>query len=669
MKYTQFRTRLMLVAFVFSIAAHTAHSRGPKIRHPLDPLTTQELSAAVQILRASGKVEGETRIALMTLHEPPKVEVLRFKPGSPIRREAFAILYRRSKNETYEGVIDLNSRRLNSWVHVPGVQAPLMADDYNLCDHIVHADPRWQEAMKKRDISDLDHITIDPWPAGDHGIPGQEGMRIVTAVSFYRGRAANPYARPIEGVLVYVNLTTRKVVKFVDTGVVPPAHLSADLDEASIGRQRKPPKPLQVSQPQGATYEVQGHEISWQNWRFRFALHPREGLVLYTVGYEDHGKLRPIVYRGSLSELFVPYGDPSDAWSFRNVFDMGEDGLGWLANSLEAPTQCPSNATLFDAAVLMDNGVVREIPKAVAVYERDGGILWSHQAFPKVEARRARELVLSFVATAGNYDYGLNWIFHQDGTLEAEVILTGIMSCKGVANETVSASDHQKPSHGHLVAPHVEAVHHQHFFNFRLDMDVDGPEGNCVVEMNTQALRDKPEFKQRTALVMTESLLRNEQEAQRSLDLAANRRWKVINPSMKNKLGMPTGYTLIPGENSVPYVAPDSSAAKRAGFINSHLWVTPYDPQQMNAAGRYVFCGTGQDGLTSWVKANRSIENVDVVLWYTMGVTHVSRPEEWPVMAAHRAGFELVPTGFFDRNPALDVPKPSKAATIRAAGS
>jgi primary-amine oxidase len=120
------------------------------------------------------------------------------------------------------------------------------------------------------------------------------------------------------------------------------------------------------------------------------------------------------------------------------------------------------------------------------------------------------------------------------------------------------------------------------------------------------------------------------------------------------------GYVLVPGENAVPFVDPNSALGKRAGFINAHLWVTPYEPTERYAAGSYVM-GPGPDGLPKWTRANRSIENQDIVVWYTMGVTHIPRPEEWPVMPVHRAGFKLLPSGFFSRNPALDVPRPERS--------
>jgi primary-amine oxidase len=57
-----------------------------------------------------------------------------------------------------------------------------------------------------------------------------------------------------------------------------------------------------------------------------------------------------------------------------------------------------------------------------------------------------------------------------------------------------------------------------------------------------------------------------------------------------------------------------------------------------------------------WTANNRSIAGKDIVVWYTMGITHLPRPEDWPVMPVHEAGFKLIPTGYFSRNPALNLP-------------
>src|SRR5262249_24823798 len=144
-------------------------------------------------------------------------------------------------------------------------------------------------------------------------------------------------------------------------------------------------------------------------------------------------------------------------------------------------------------------------------------------------------------------------------------------------------------------------------------------------------------------VVMKETVLGRERDARRVLNLATGRKWKVINPSVKNALGQPVGYLIVPGENAVPLAAADSFVRKHAGFVNSHLWVTPYRERELYAAGDYLNLGRPGEGLPKWTKANRPLAKQDVVLWYTLGVTHLPRVEEWPVMPVHRAGFQLVP--------------------------
>lgn len=618
--------------------------------HPLDPLSKEEIAAAVEALKSGGKASASSRFPILVLREPPKQEVLNFRPGGAFRREAFVTVLDQQSHQTFEAVVDLRAKSVVSWKQVPGVQPEITPEELSSTPAIVRADPRWQDAMRKRGITDFENVQVDPWSAGHYGIAEEEGIRLVKGMSYYRGTSKNPYARPIEGVVALVNLDARKVFKVIDTGVVPVAKAASDLDMKSVGPQRRAPKPLQITQPQGVSFELEGREVRWQNWRFRFSFHPREGLVLHTVGYEDRGRLRPILYRASLSEMMVPYGDPGEAWFFRNVFDEGGYGIGRNTFPLEPLTDCPPNAVFFDALWAGETGQPVEIPRAIGLYERDGGVLWKHADYltGHNESRRARELVLSSIATLGNYEYAFNWVFHQDGTLEMEILLTGIMQPKGVKDAT-------HDPYAHLVAPNVAAVHHQHFFNFRLDLDVDGHAGNTVVEMDSVPVADDP---LRRAFTMKETVLHEESQGQRMLNLAASRKWKVINASVKNPLGQPTRYMLLPGESALPFAQPDSSVRKRAGFLNAHLFVTPYDPEQTNAAGRYPNQSKGGDGLTRWLKANRPIENRDVVVWYSMGITHIPRPEEWPVMPVHKAGFKLVPAGFFARNPALDVPKP-----------
>jgi len=626
--------------------------------HPLDPLSQEEIVTAVQVLKLAGKATDASRYMSIALREPPKQEVLKFKVGMAFSRQAAVLVHEHTRKQSFEAVVDLNAKKLASWTELRGVQPPFPDDEeIAIMVKALRVDSRWQEALTRRGITDFDAVTIDPWPVGYYGIDNEIGGRMVNAVPYYKGRTVNYFARPIEGLRAMVDLDTGKVIKVADAGIVPIAKATADLDMHSIGHQRTPPSPLQIQQPDGPSFSLGGNAARWQNWSFRFSLHSREGLVLQAVGYEDGGRIRPILYRGSVSEMVVPYADSGPNWYFRNVFDEGEVGLGWLTVSQEPLTDCPPQTVFVDAVLADEFGKPRTIPRAIALYERDGGILWKHDDYDSHtnESRRARELVLSSIATIGNYDYGFNWVFHQDGTLEMEVQLTGIMEPKGVTASKIH--EHDGPSHEHLVAPNVAAVHHQHFLSFRLDLDVDGAAGNSVVEMNTEALPTNQSNPYGREFVTSETILATEKDAIRQLNLASNRTWKVINPNVRNALGGPVGYALLPGENAVPFNSPDSWVRKRAGFISAPIWFTPYDPAEMHAAGEYPNQSPGGEGLPKWTAANRSIQNQDVVLWYTMGITHIPRPEEWPVMPVHKAGFKLVPVGFFARNPALDVPK------------
>ena len=624
-------------------------------QHPLDPLTAAEIDTAAGALRSASQFPPGGLFATLVLKEPLKSAVLAHTPGAAFPRQAFAVILDRKGNRTFEAIVDLPAARMSSWTEIKGVQPVVLEAEYETLVRVVKADTRWQEAMRKRGIENLDDVQIDYWAVGQVALRYQ-GRRLLRAVSYFKGAATNFYGRPIEGVGVLVDMNAERVAEFVDTGTVPLPPASQELDEKSTGV-RAAPKPLNIVQPDGASFTISGQEVRWQKWRFRYTMHPREGLVLHTVGYEDEGRVRPILYRASLSEMAVPYGDPDKNWRWRSAFDVGEYGMGRLASPIELNTDAPSNATLIDVTYAGDDGKSYVLPRAVGIYERDGGLLWKHyESYSKTnESRRARELVIFFIATIGNYDYSINWIFHQDGVLELDSELSGIMLPKSV-RDAKAAGHGALLNSGHLVSAHVVAPHHQHFFNFRLDFDVDGP-GNSVHEMNTRAMPASQTNPALNGMIMEETRLATEAQAQRQMSMAAARTWSIVNPTVQNALGHHTSYILVPGVNSVPYIAPTSQVRKRAAFINRHFWATRYHDEEMYAAGAYPNQSLGGAGLAKWVSNNESLSNRDVVVWYTMGVTHIPRPEEWPVMAVTHVGFKMIPGGFFTRNPALDVPR------------
>lgn len=655
---TDLRSRFLTAVLLFALAAGL--SAAEPALHPLDPLSREEISAAGTAIRSDARFPEDGRFAQLSLREPAKVAVLDWERSrKPVRREAFAVVYSGAKDQTWEVVVDLSDvserkrPRVASWELRPDVQPMMLDDELDAIAEMVRADAAWQEAVRKRKLAPAD-VALDVWAVGLS--PNGPKTRVFRAIAFLQGDALNYYDRPIEGLEALVEAGTGKVtVKDMGQGIPLPRE-SQDLDEESIRRTiglREAPKPLHIVQPEGPSFEVNGHEVRWQKWRFRWQMHPREGLVIHQVRYEDRGKdgkpkERPVLYRGSISEMAVPYGDPAEGWSWRCAFDVGEYGIGKLSMPLTAGLDTPENAVLLDTFFANIDGRPRQWPRTVALFERDGGILWKHTSWESDDVRRSRELVLFTLSTVGNYDYGIFWIFKQDGTIEVEAGLTGIMLTKGVR-------DGEHDPHSHMVAPNVAAVHHQHILSFRLDLDVDGPV-NSVYSMNSRAMEDAPA--PYNAFIMEEKVFERELAARENMNMATARTWRVGNPGVRNELGHETGYILIPGGNSLPLIGERSPQRSRGRFMDHHLWVTQYAPGEMYAAGDYPNQSTGEKGLPEWTRADRKVREQDVVLWYTMNVTHIPRPEEWPVMNVSRYGFKLVPAGFFARNPALDVPLP-----------
>jgi primary-amine oxidase len=639
--------------------------------HPVDPLTPAELQSGIALLRSAGKLPNGTFVVTLALDEPAKQDVLAFTPGQPITRKAVAVLLDRPANKTYEAHLDLTRQHLDSFTHIPGVQPMQLLNEMDEAAKIVRADPTWQDAIKKRGITDFSKVFCDVWCPGEIAIPGQEGARLMRVISSYRGDQKNPYGPPIEGVIAVVNMNTRKVVDVQDSGIVPMSKLSTDYADPSYrGPDRAAPPPLLISQPPGPSYQIHGSEIVWQKWHFRYALTPHEGLVLYTVGYEDEGKIRPILYRASISEMLVPYADPAPTWRWRHAFDEGEYGLGRQTMPFALSKSAPPNATLLSSNSVDDLGAALPITDCIRLYERDAGTLWSHYDDPSksTEIRSARELVIGFVITIANYDYGFDWIFHQDGTLEFQAALTGMPLLKAVESDFCSNCNKMKNAEtsnpdketrfGTLVAPNLVAPFHQHFINMRLDFDIDGT-GNSVREWNVSADDSGERNPQLNAFTAQPTLLESELKARRDLSPSENRCWEIFNPNIRTSLGHVPGYTLMPGESATPYFGANTLLRQFASFVDHPLYVTAYDPAQLYAAGPYPNQSKRPQGLAEYSAKDRPIANQDVVVWYTLGLTHIPRPEDFPIMCTVHAGFKLMPTAFFTRNPALDVPAPS----------
>ena len=627
------------------------------VTHPLEPLTAAEVEQAVALLKKEGKVTPTTRFVSVSLKEPSKEFVHGFAGKTKIPRAALAILFDNATNSCYEATVSLTENSLVSYKHLPGAQPTMTVDEQIECEQAVLASPEFKAALKKHyGTDDTSLVMVDIWSAGNYGSEEDRTRRLARPLCFLRRDPTdNGYARPLEALRPVVDLNLMKVIRVEEHGKwpLPPGQCNYAADR--VPNLRKDIKPIEITQPEGPSFEVEGYQVRWQKWSFVIGFNAREGLTLHHLRYNDGGKDRSVLYRASLTEMVVPYGDPTETQRRKNAFDVGEYGMGMCANSLQLGCDCLGHIKYFDAHMTTSRGEPLTIQNAICMHEEDFGILWKHtdRRLPDApEVRRSRRLVISSISTVENYEYGFFWYLYQDGNIQLEVKLTGVLSLGALPPG-------EKPKYGNLIAPQLYGPNHQHFFNVRLDFDLDGmPNTVYQVDAVADELGESNPFE--NAFYAKATKLQNEKQARSHLNLQTCRTWRVVNEKSLNAVGEPVGYKFFPGDNAFPLASKNAWWRKRAGFVEYHAWVTPYKEGESYGGGDYPNQSQGGDGLIRWTEQDRSIENTDVVFWYTMGHTHIPRPEDYPVMPTAYIGFLLKPSGFFKENPANDVPPSPK---------
>jgi len=632
-------------------------------QHPLDPLTFQEIWTVLEVLRDAGHLDEETRFPVVSLKEPPKDVVWAWSEGKTFPREAVAFVRQGSK--AFKAVVDLTNRKQLSWEGIEGAYPNLVSEEIPESGKEAKKHPDVIAALKRRGYSDLTFIDCQGLPPGYFGTEEQRGKRVLHVTCTDARRMHGLWYREIPGLTIVYDADNKRVLRVVDEGGPPVAEALAQYDAPSAIGPREVPGPMRTDQPLGPGFRLKGGVVEWQNWRFHFRHDQRAGVVISTVTYRDGSEPRPVLYQGHLSEIFVPYMDPSFTWYHRNFLDAGESSSGGLARPLLRGNDCPSHSVYTNGLVADANGRPKLQPDVVCLFEREAGdMAWRHFS-NEPESRRKRDLVLRLAAVLGNYDYVFDWIFQQDGSIRVAVGSSGVAEAKSVAQPDAGAAEVSSSAngvrvdaadaYGRFVDKNIVAINHDHYFNFRLDLDVDGATNTFLTDRLTP--KTLPAGHARRSLwVREEQIANTESDGMLHMNMSAPALWRVASVSRKNHVGYPTSYQVMSGMNIHTLLSPDDYPRRRAGFIDHHLWVTPYRPEERYAAGDYPTLSEPGQGLPAWTRANRPIRDTDVVLWLTIGMHHLVRAEDWPVMPVLWHSFELRPFDFFNRNPALDLP-------------
>ncbi|WP_040260890.1 primary-amine oxidase [Pseudomonas massiliensis] len=627
--------------------------------HPLNPLSADEITAAVSAIRASDHAKKNLRYTAISLREPSKSEVWNFVyTGHAVSQARQATVVMLDGKQVIEADVDLASKKVLTWQPIKDAHGMVLLDDFATVQSVIERSPEYAQALSRRGITDTGKVIATPLTVGYFN--GKDGLtqdkRLLKVVSYLDVGDGNYWAHPIENLVAVVDLETKSILKIEDAGTLPVPMTPTPYD----GRNRKgtPLKPLEIIEPEGKNYTITGNSIHWRNWDMHLRLDSRVGPMISTVTYNDLGKKRKIMYEGNLGGMIVPYGDPDVGWYFKAYLDSGDYGMGTLTSPIEPGKDAPQNAVLLDATIADYTGAPTRIPRAMAIFERYAGPEYKHQEMgrPNISTER-RELVVRWISTVGNYDYIFDWVFQENGVIGIDAGATGIEAVKGVKSTTIhDATAKEDTRYGTLIDHNIVGTTHQHIYNFRLDMDVDG-ENNSLVELNPIVAKNDREGPRTSTMQIDQQVVSTERQAAQKFDPSTIR--LLSNPGKENKMGYPVSYQLIPYAGGTHPVAKGANFGSdewlyhRLNFMDKQIWVTRYSPEERYPEGQYPNRSAKDAGLGLYTADNQSIENADDVVWLTTGTTHVARAEEWPIMPTEWVHVLLKPWNFFNETPTL----------------
>ena len=585
-----------------------------------DPLSKNELRQIVGLLVESGRTNAATRITRISRLPSAKDAV-------PRRRARVVALL---EGQTTEIDVDLEIASI-SFRPVEEGYAPITSNDWAQANEVLRSDPGWLAALQVRGISP-DDVFCESLTAGYFDDTPSAEARVMRLPCYeVLDATTNIYGRPIEGLVATVDLDVGEVVDILDEGAVPLPEPAAQLPLA-IEARTEPPDPR---------ITIDGYRVTFGPWSLHASMDDQFGLVVSDVHFVDGDQPRSILHAGHVSEIFVPYMDPTESWAFRTYLDAGEFGVGTLASPLIPGVDCPATALYLESHHLTATARIETRPRSICIFSEPlRGPMWRHyEALNDLSAGAAGDaLVVRAISSIAHYDYVFDWIFGPSGEIEIRIGATGIDAVKALAG-TENAPE------GNRVTPDLIAVLHDHFFSLRLDLDIDGPRNTLVREsFSVNHARDNTFGRSYWQLSPTEVLSEGPMKGN------GPGIWRIVSRET-GPFSDVTGYQIMP-EGTLSLLHPEDSPQRRGAFSSAPLWLTRNAPNERAAAGDYPNQHPGGGGLPAYANGE-PVKDADLVLWPTIGFRHVTRVEDWPALSTVWKSVRLRPYGFFARNPSI----------------
>lgn len=674
--------------------------------HPLSPLTIDEMTAAITLVRDSALYNADSIVDRVERISPPKQYVLSWQPNQALQRKAGVAIYNPPDNKYYQFVVNLTDLTFTvstipdakpAWTYIENAKAvSLMIENGS-----------YKTALQKRGIQEfqIDNGQVQPFLLSDGRLDGNKANKDMPPLpkgvhAFYASTflldepfsaetpLANLFVYPVPGVWGFMDLAgTPKVLKITDTDEKTPMPAVPGLmkfNEAPCyyyDDYRHTLKPILISMPQGPSFTINGNWITWQRWKFFYSMDQTVGLKLNLIQYNDKknetdpDNWRPIIYEMYAQEALTVYG--SEEFGVRNYafLDFGEYQARLFMTPLLPGVDVPPYATMLNPVFAMDDGEFYEWENGLAIYEEDAGMLWRHYEYNTgtVQGRRARNLVMTYATSIGNYDYLFHYKFGLDGIITCSVQPAGMDEMNGGIASTETSQ---------LIFPGIVASNHQHFFSFKINWMLDGIHCN-IHERETKALSSDAD----NEWTFVENQLKTTKKSARDTNSRASRAWCVSAAShhittenviiedvaVKNVIventtaeSAPDGSTnithstnhpsyCIKVQNSVNRMnGPKARISKRClEMIENTIYVTRHRDDQPYFMGKYPVEKGECEGVVD--QGNESIVDTDIDTWVSLSLSHPPKTEDFPVLNSTTLSMQLVPENFYGRNPSLDV--------------